>query len=193
MNKIRFTILGCLSVVLCCSCSMFGKKSDAPQTKLVSGQAQSSERYTDISKVDSSKIAYNKNELNFFVSADNQLNKYQNNAHALYMCVYQLKDPNAFNQLVEEKDGLSKLLDCTRFDASVANSKRIVVQPGQNLKDVRDRAEGARFIGIATGYYGAEKVRSTHLGTIPLKFDSNSGLQISIELGAYEINAVTVK
>ena len=196
MNIVK-TIALATCVLLCCSCSFFGKKAPELVAHGEAGldaynQLNAPEKSPDIAKVDSSRIAYRKNELTFQIKADSQLNRFQNNAHALYLCIYQLKDPNAFNQQVEEKDGLGKLLECTRFDSSVANSKRIVVQPGQQINEVRDRAEGARFIGLATGYYGAEKVRSTQLQPLPLAAGAN-GFQISIDLGPNEIESVTVK
>jgi type VI secretion system VasD/TssJ family lipoprotein len=196
MNMIKtITLGGC--VLICCSCSWFSKKAPEVAEQGVSDLAEQNlyknipEKTADIAKVDSSRIAYRKNELTFQIKGDGQLNKFQNNAHALYVCIYQLKDPNAFNQQAEEN--LGKLLECTRFDSSVANSKRIVVQPGQEINEIRDRAEGARFIGLATGYYGAEKVRSTQLQPIPLVKGGSNGIKISIELGPNEIETVTVK
>jgi type VI secretion system VasD/TssJ family lipoprotein len=205
----------CYVLLFCCSCSFFAKKAPEvveqgltdlanqnPYTsyarkltaaEMSSGTVNITAPNVDIAKVDSTKIAYRKNELTLQITADSQLNKFQNNAHALYMCIYQLKDPNAFNQQVEEKDGISKLLECTRFDSSVANSKRIVVQPGQQISDVRDRAEGARFLGVATGYYGAEKVRATQLIPMPVVQVGVSGFKVSIDLGPNEIDNVTVK
>jgi predicted component of type VI protein secretion system len=85
------------------------------------------------------------------------LNLYQNRPHTLHLCVYQVSDPNGFNQLSEEKEGLYKLLECQRFDPSVTNARRLVVQPGQEETFHLDRAEGTKYVGIVAGYYALEK------------------------------------
>jgi predicted component of type VI protein secretion system len=128
------------------------------------------------------------------IKADPQLNRFQRNAHALFLCLYQLKDPNGFNQLLQEKDGIPKLIACNRFDATVANARQFVIQPGQELKEVRDRAEGGRYVGIATGYYGLGREKVTGLSPLPaLRGSDPSGCQVHIELGPYEITSMKVK
>ncbi|UFS70725.1 type VI secretion lipoprotein TssJ [Geomonas sp. RF6] len=148
---------------------------------------------TDIAKVESGRVTYKKDDITFRIKGDPQLNRYGNNAHALYLCVYQLKDPNTFNQLAEEKGGVAKLLQCSRFDSSVANAKRLVVQPGQEIQETRDRAEGARFIGVTGGYYGTGTEKMSHLAPLAVAKGDFSGNTISIELGPYEIDNVTVE
>jgi type VI secretion system VasD/TssJ family lipoprotein len=174
-------------LALCSSCSMFSKKKPEPSTEPDASSAAA--------KAEAAKAAeaFRKQDITLAIKADPMLNRYQNNAHTLYLCMYQLKDPNAFNQLVEEKDGVSRLMECSRFDSSVVNAKRLVIQPGQELKDVRDRAEGARYIGIVTGYFGMSKEKITHLMPLPGKDGKSSGTTITIELGPYEIGTVTSK
>jgi type VI secretion system VasD/TssJ family lipoprotein len=175
----------------CSSCSMFSKKP-SPTVSRKPPEVSA----TDTSGADTAKAAdaFKKEGITIHVNADPQLNRYQKNAHALFLCIYQLKDPNGFNQLVEEGDGISKLMECRRFDSTVANAKQLVVQPGQNLQDIRDKAEGARFIGIATGYYGTGKEKLSHLAPLPAgKGSGSSDTVISIELGPYEITDVKVK
>jgi type VI secretion system VasD/TssJ family lipoprotein len=109
---------------------------------------------------------------------DPQLNLYQNSSHALYLCVCQLKDPNAFNQLVDEREGMEKILsECNRFDASVAYAKRYVVQPGQTVTDFQDHAEGGRFMGIVAGYYNMKKEHVVRL------FPISKSLSMVVDLG----------
>lgn len=122
------------------------------------------------------EIGYKEKAIHVNLTADSRLNLYQGTPHALMLCLYQLKDPNAFNQIVDEKDGLHKLLECNRFDASVANAKRLVVQPGQVEKQDLDRAEGAKYVAIAAGYY-AYKERPTRIYAVP-----SGGLLSSDEL-----------
>jgi type VI secretion system VasD/TssJ family lipoprotein len=102
------------------------------------------------------------------LKADPKLNLYQGSPHTLVVCLYQLSDPNAFKQLADEKGGVQKLYECSRFDPSVAYVKRVVVQPGQEIQEIVDRAEGARYMGVAAGYY-AFRERPVRIYPIPPK------------------------
>lgn len=96
------------------------------------------------------------NAIKLSLQADPSLNLHSGEPHTLAVCVYQLRSPNAFNQLKDEKQGISKLMECSRFDGSVMNAKMEFVQPGRKLERELDRAEGGKYIGIAAGYYGVE-------------------------------------
>jgi hypothetical protein len=92
-------------------------------------------------------------------------------AHALHLCAYQLKDPTAFNQLAETPEGISKLLQCQRFNSGVAKAgvlSRSGIQPGDFLTLTLDRAEGARYFGIVAGYQILDKERTVRLINIPV-------------------------
>jgi type VI secretion system VasD/TssJ family lipoprotein len=150
------TYVGALSMficmALCCSCSTTGSGKTEPWR----------EKSVDLS-----------------IKGDPQLNLYQNSSHTLYLCTLQLKDPNAFNQLIDERGGMEKLLsECTRFDGSVAYTKRYVVQPGQLVSDKQDHAEGARYMGIVAGYYSMKKENVVRL------FPISKSLSLIIDLGA---------
>lgn len=122
------------------------------------------------------------------VQADPQLNRYDRNSHALLLCLYQLREPDGFRQLAQEKSGLPKLLECGRFDASVVNARLLVVQPGQELSQSCDKGEGARYLGLATGYYSLGNRKVTELLPIPLAEAAKApqGL-LRLDLGAQEI------
>ncbi len=111
---------------------------------------------------------FGKDAIRLRFSADTQLNSCQGSPHTLLICVYQLGDPNAFNQLTADEDGLYKLLECRRFDPSVTNVKRIIVQPGQDITSTLDRAEGTKYVGLVAGYYQIEKDHMIRLFKIPL-------------------------
>ena len=111
---------------------------------------------------------YEKDAIKLTLQADPRLNLYNNVAHTLQLCIYQLKDPNGFNQLIETEEGLYKLLEGSLFDASVANFKRLNMSPGQSMPFTMDRAEGAKYIGIAAGYAAIQKDRITKLIDIPV-------------------------
>ncbi len=111
---------------------------------------------------------YEKDAVKLQIIADPMLNLDNGKAHTLYICIYQLKDPNGFNQLSGDQSGLYKLLDCKLFDAGVASSKRLIVNPGKDSTLVMDRAENAKYIAVVAGYYRIEKERITRLVKIPV-------------------------
>jgi len=138
---------------------------------------------------------YEKDAIRLRVKSDPQLNLYQRSPHTLVLCVYQLKDPNAFNQQLEEKEGLWKLLECGRFDPSVTHSKRVVIQPGQEVTELLDRPEGARYVGLVAGYYALQKERVVRLFPIPVVSEKKGNmiflkpgmLNIDLYMGPQEI------
>ncbi len=114
-----------------------------------------------------SEWRYEKEAIHLHLKADSELNLYDGTSHTLLVCVYQLRDPNAFNQFTEDKDGLDKLLECSRFDPSVATSKRLIMYPGHDLRIALDRAEGARYVAVVGGYYRPHKDGMVRLYDIP--------------------------
>lgn len=111
---------------------------------------------------------YEKDAVKLHLKADPKLNLEEGTSHTLLLCVYQLKDPNAFNQLAGDTAGLYKLLECGLFDAAVATSKRLIARPGQDVTFSLDRAEGAKYIAVVAGYYTLQKDRMTRLFKIPV-------------------------
>jgi len=111
---------------------------------------------------------YRKQAIDLHLKADPQLNLFHQTPHTLLLCIYHLRDPNPFNQLRDEQDGLQRLLDCGRFDPSVVYSRRVVIQPGQELRESLDRPEGARQIAIAAGYFAMRKEAVTRSFPVPL-------------------------
>ena len=116
-----------------------------------------------------SVVEYAKNAVIIYVKADPQLNLYAGTPHTLFVCIYQIKDPNALNQLAGDQDGLCRLLECSLFDASVAAAKKLIIQPGQHETFVLDRAEGTRYVAVVAGYSRIERDRMLRLYDIPLK------------------------
>lgn len=121
------------------------------------------------SELEPAKWSYQEDAIRMVLKADSQLNAHDGLPHALHLCLYQLQDPNAFNQLSADEDGLYLLLDCGVFDSSVTSFQRLTVQPGQQLSQSFDRAEGSRYVGIAAGYFIIEKERMTRFLKIPVK------------------------
>lgn len=137
---------------------------------------------------------YEKGAIQLHFTGDPRLNLYQKRAHSLILCIYHLKDLNGFNQLADEKDGLPKLLECSRFDPSVTYSRRLVVQPNQELKESLDRTEGAKYVGIIAGYYSLQKQHSVRSFQIPVSlFNNPKKLKIDLYLGPQEIQEAKKK
>jgi type VI secretion system VasD/TssJ family lipoprotein len=108
--------------------------------------------------------------------ADPELNLYENKPHTLFVCIYQMKDPNAFNELRLDRTGLMKLLECKRFDQGVSSSESIIVHPGDEETIVFDRAEDARFVGVVAGYYSLWPINVTRLVLVPVKIEKSGWL-----------------
>lgn len=124
------------------------------------------------------ELHFEKEIIKFILQADPQLNLYKNMAHTLQLCVYQLKDPDGFNQLTETDEGRYKLLEGGMFDAGIANFMCLNMSPGQSIPFNMDRAEGARHIGIVAGYVTLQKDRITKLITLPnLIVEESSGFK----------------
>ncbi|MBC8017919.1 MAG: type VI secretion lipoprotein TssJ [Verrucomicrobia bacterium] len=138
---------------------------------------------------------YEKEAIQLHFTSDLQLNLFQKQAHSLIVCLYHLRDPNGFNQLIDEKGGLHKLLECSRFDPSVTYSKRLVVQPSRDVTELMDRTDGAKYVGIVAGYYTLHKESSVRSYKIPISevktgstlVQKPAKLNIDLYLGPQEI------
>ncbi len=157
-----------LPILFLCSC---GKAPTMPSTGSPSATASRPPQpaYTPAPPPE---WRFEKDGVRLHFKSDPKLNLFQGDPHTLLVCVYNLRDPNAFNQLVEEKEGLKKLLECGRFDSSVASSKRWVIQPGQELSEAMDRAEGAKYVGMVAGYYSLQKEKVVRLYPVPILEES---------------------
>jgi type VI secretion system VasD/TssJ family lipoprotein len=141
-----------------------------------------------------SKWEYEKSAIDLSIKSDPRLNLLQEKSHSLIVCIYHLRDLNGFNQLVDEKDGLPKLLECGRFDSGVTYAKRIVVQPNRETKESMDRTEGAKYVGIVAGYYDLQKDNAVRSFEIPLSFFQNpKRLSICLDLGSQGIKEIKEK
>lgn len=132
------------------------------------------------------------------VTADPELNLMDQAPHTLFLCIYQLKTPTAFNRLAADTAGLYELLECELFDSSVATSRRLFVHPGRYKELVIDRAAGVRHIAVVAGYYTIEKERIVRIFDIPVviekkgffggkKTQKAGNLEIELTLGPKQI------
>ncbi len=129
--------------------------------------------------------------------ADKNLNLYDGQPHTILMCLYQMSNPNVFNELSRSEDGLTKLLQCSRFDQGVVSFMRVIVQPGDNKSLSLDRAEKAKWVGIVAGYYNLSPDMVSCLYEVPvtterewlvLKKPIPGNLFIDLSLGSNKIH-----
>lgn len=116
-------------------------------------------------------VRYKPKAIEVYLKADPQLNVYEGCPNSLRVCIYQLRDPNTFNQYAQEPEGLRKLVEGERFDGSVTNAMKVVVQPGREETMILDRAEGTKYVGVVAGYYlldSLEKDKLVRLFEIPV-------------------------
>jgi type VI secretion system VasD/TssJ family lipoprotein len=146
--------------------------------------------------------AYEKDAIRLHIKADSQLNLNEGAAHTLLLCAYQLTDPNTFNQLSNDQDGLYQLLECSLFGGGAAAAKRMILQPGQDVNMTLDRADGARYVAFVAGYYILEKERMVKVVAIPefvekkgiikrMKTRKPAPLNIDLILGPQQITTIS--
>lgn len=95
---------------------------------------------------------FEKTALRLHVKADNRLNLYNNKAHTLYVCFFQLEELNTFDKLTEDAGGIRQLLECRLFDGSVAAASSKVIHAGEDIVLTLDRAERAKYFTMVAGY-----------------------------------------
>lgn len=115
------------------------------------------------------KWTYQVNAISLTLGVDKNLNEYNGMSHTLLLCVYQLSDKNKFNEFAGTSTGLNSLLACKSFDPSVTHVQRVFVQPDQNATLSMDRAEGAKFLAVAAGYYDLQGSGATRTWQIPME------------------------
>lgn len=144
------------------------------------------------------ETAYEEGAIKIHVKADFQLNLSEGRSHSLMLCIYQLKDPNAFNHLAGDQAGLSQLLKCTLFDADTVGAERLIIQPGQDIVFNLNRAQGARYVSVVAGYYLIQKERIIRLHEIPVVVEKKGfikrskqqkldTLEVELKLGPQQI------
>lgn len=144
------------------------------------------------------EMEFEEKSIKIHMKADPQLNLSDGTSHTLLVCVYQLKEPNTFNQLADDQEGLYRLLECKLFDPSVAGTKRLVVQPGTDTEFSLDRAQGARYVAVVAGYYLLDKERMVRLYEIPVVIEKKGlirrtkkkkldALNVDLKLGPKQI------
>lgn len=116
------------------------------------------------------------------LAADRRLNESKGTPYTLYVVVYQLINPNTFNQMIDDQEGLTRLLESRIFDASVASVKSMILYPGSDVTYRMDRAEGAMYVGIVAGYHVMARERMARLFHVPVDVKFTNILKLSRKL-----------
>jgi type VI secretion system VasD/TssJ family lipoprotein len=93
-----------------------------------------------------------KSAVRIHIKADNKLNLFNNKAHTLYVCFYQLWEVGAFDKMSADTSGIRQMLECRLIDESMVSAHSKVIHPGEDIVLTLDRAERAQHLGIVAGY-----------------------------------------
>lgn len=116
---------------------------------------------------------YAQNAVMLEIEADPKLNEYGGEAHTLVLGVYQMEDSAAFYKLVADPLMVGKTLESGKGGEGFVHFARYVVKPGQRSILSLDRAQKAKFVGIAAGYYQMADGKSARLFQVPLTVESD--------------------
>ena len=100
-------------------------------------------------------------------STDTLLNSFNGKPHTLAVVIYQLTDVKPFLENAEASNGVKNLLSSGRFDESVVGVDKLMLQPGEKKTLLIDRAEHARWVGIAAGYYNLDPAGTSMVFKLP--------------------------
>lgn len=128
---------------------------------------------------------YEEEAVRIHVQADQRLNFYDGGEHTLNLCFYQLREPNAFNQMVDSNKVDRLLGKGHQFtDGSRTNFQSKTIKPGQDLAFSFPRYKGTKYLGIVAGYYASlDKERVVYLTKIQeLVADKKTGMFKSVRL-----------
>ena len=133
------------------------------------------------------EATYEKGAIKIHVKADPQLHLSDGRPNSLRLCVYQLEDPNAFNHLAGNQEGLYKLLKCDLFDSGTAGAEASYIHPGKDTTLELNRAEGARYVSVIAGYNDIKKERILRMYEIPVVTERKKLIKKLTKLGPLEI------
>ncbi|GAB6888306.1 type VI secretion system lipoprotein TssJ [Desulfothermus okinawensis JCM 13304] len=143
------------------------------------------------------KWVYGSRAIEIHYKADNKLNFFNNNPHTLVLKVFQLKDISNFKDLIQNKDGILRLLQYLgqtgflgKAESDLLGYKEFIIEPGEEKIIYLDRAEGARWIGVVAGYYILSPDNCSRVFKIPLIYKKKGLLfkKTSVSIGKLFVN-----
>jgi type VI secretion system VasD/TssJ family lipoprotein len=129
------------------------------------------------------------------ITADPQLNQSTGQPHTLALTVVQMEDPSVFAPYASNSARMSALLLADSPPQGLLSLDRIFVSPGESRTVTLPRVEKAKYVGLVTGYYHLDPIRSARLYQIGVEMDSSGivvktrnaspePLKIDLRLGA---------
>jgi len=146
--------------------------------------------------IDPEEWIYEDRAISIKIDAPPDVNVVNGRPHALSIGVFQLSDPNTFNGLSKTPAGAIELLNKGKIDETVADFRRITVQPGELRVEVFNRAQQAQHVGLIVGYYELNVNHDVEIFEIPLQATKRGiveKLLVSLKLIANEAKALPDK
>ena len=134
------------------------------------------------------------------ITADEKLNLYNDQPHALTIAVYQLTMPDLYYKYEAKSNGLEELLRMEVEDMSITGKNRIDVQPGDVQSVEFTRYTGTKYVAIVAGYDQLEGGQVTEIFEIPVRMKKKlvikttttiEKLLIYLQLGPEQIDKIT--
>jgi type VI secretion system VasD/TssJ family lipoprotein len=119
------------------------------------------------------KWDYTENAIELSFTADKDLNQYDGQAHNLLVVVTQFDQISAFSAYTGSSQQLSSLLLMSNAPKGMIGLTRLFIEPGQSKRLSLPRLEGAKMIGIASGYAHLDPARSAKLYQIGVDVTSS--------------------
>lgn len=140
--------------------------------------------------------------LDIFSTPD--LNFASDEPHTLVLAVFQMRDAAVFRKLLTDPDALGGVLEGAPPADGFLRVTRYVVSPGKQSTISIDRAENARFVGIAAGYFEFDASKAARVFEVPVSitrkgwfthhYDAAPGpLALRLELGALAITRAEIQ
>lgn len=164
-------VYGALLLLAGCIKPASKTKAASPQSQIQAIRAKSKNAMPVNPVQDPNQLvwAWQPNALHLSITADHDLNRYDEQPHALMVCLYQLSSVNTWSELIKSPSGMDTLLKCEGFDNSVVQSERLFIQPGKQQQLDLDRLENGRYVALVAGYATSKAQRLSSLFKFPVK------------------------
>jgi type VI secretion system VasD/TssJ family lipoprotein len=152
------------------------------------------------SKMPDSAYQLEPNAVSVHYAADEKLNLYNNQPHALTLVVYQLTMPDLYYKYVAKSSGIEDLLRMEVDDVSITGKNRIDIQPGDKKSVEFARYTGTKYVAIVAGYDQLESGKVSEIFDIPIRAEKRlifkptvtiEKLLIYLQLGPEQIDKIT--
>jgi type VI secretion system VasD/TssJ family lipoprotein len=122
------------------------------------------------------KWSYGADGVQIAVRADPQLNRSDGQPHTLALTVIQVADPSVFTPYTKDPAKLAQLLLANSAPTGALSLQRFFIAPNAQQTLSLPRAENAKYVGLATGYYHLDPPRDTRLYRIGVDVSSSGFL-----------------